>query len=78
MKINDLRGKIANVLELNPEDITDSFNFSTQEEYDSLAVLGLIAFISESFNKTFSAVQLMELTSLQSLIDLIGKENFEE
>lgn len=48
------------------------------EEYDSLAVMSIIAFVDEHFKKSLTAGQLSQLTDFNSLMDLIGKEHFAE
>lgn len=56
----------------------DTLDASTQltdlEEYDSLAVLSLIAMIDEHFGKRIPGVEFQKITTVQSLMDLIGVE----
>lgn len=78
MKKTELKKKIADILEIDPSEVTDAFDFSLREEFDSLAVLGLIAFFSENFGKKFSTAELRGLTTLQSLMKLVGLEQFED
>lgn len=78
MKKAELKNKIADILEIDSSEVKDAFDFSLREEFDSLAVLGLIAFFSESFGKKFSTAELRGLTTLKSLMDLVGAENFED
>ena len=48
------------------------------EGYDSLSVLSIIALIDENFNMSLTANQFKSLTTVRSLMDLIGKEHFTE
>jgi acyl carrier protein len=77
MKKSELKAKIADILEIDPAEVTDDFDFSRRDEFDSMAVLGLIAFFSDSFGRQFTTAQLRGLTGLQSLMDLVGPERFE-
>lgn len=47
------------------------------EEYDSLAVLSLIALIDEYFGKRIPGTEFQKITTVQSLMDLIGSDQFE-
>jgi len=47
------------------------------EEYDSMMILGIIAFVDEKFNKSLTTEQLNGITDFKSLMDLIGLENFD-
>ena len=58
------------------EKLTPETNLKDIEEYDSLTVLSIIAFIDRTFKKTLSADQLMKVTTISSLIDYIGQEHF--
>ena len=56
----------------------DSLNESTVltdlEEYDSLAVLSLIAMIDEHFGKRIPGVEFQKITTVKSLMDLIDSD----
>ena len=43
------------------------------EEWDSLAVLGILSFLEDDFNLEMSEEELGELESIQELTDLIKK-----
>ena len=43
------------------------------EEWDSLAVLGVLSFLEDDFNLEISAEELGEFESIQELTDLIKK-----
>jgi len=56
----------------------DSLNESTVltdlEEYDSLAVLSLIAMIDEHFGKRIPGAEFQKITTVKSLMDLIDSD----
>jgi len=68
--------KLVDILETE-EDLTPQTNLNDVEEYDSLTVLSIIAFVDKNFSKTLSADQLASVTTVNSLIDIIGADNFE-
>jgi acyl carrier protein len=47
------------------------------EEYDSMMILGIIAFVDQFFDKTLTAEQLNGISDVTSLMELIGIDNFE-
>ncbi len=64
-------------------DITsvDTIDESTQlrdlEEYDSLAVLSLIAMVDEHFGKRLPGSEFQKVTTVESLMSMIGPEQFD-
>jgi acyl carrier protein len=66
---------LAELLETE-EKLTPETNLKEVEEYDSLTILSVIAFIDKTFKKTLSAEQIAKVTTINSLIDCIGQENF--
>ena len=46
-------------------------------EFTSLAVLSVMAFIDEHFDKTLSAKEIYSITTIKSLMELIGSNQFE-
>lgn len=63
-------------------DSVEGFNSETNlkdlEEYDSLMIMSIIAFIDDNFSRKLTTKQLNELKTINDLIVLIGKENFED
>jgi acyl carrier protein len=59
----------------------DSVNSNTVykelEEYDSFFVLSIIALVDNLFSINLSSKQLIEIETIGELMDLIGKENFD-
>ncbi|MCD6115435.1 acyl carrier protein [bacterium] len=46
------------------------------EEYDSLSTLGIIALIDEHFGKKLSGEYLQNITTVKSLMEMIGEDQF--
>ena len=77
MTINDFVKEITELFEIE-EELSLQSNLKEYEEYDSMAIMTLVAFIHKNFGKRFDAKQFIEINTIQSLIDLIGNENFTE
>jgi len=58
--------------------LTEETILKELEEYDSMSILAIIALIDEKFNVQLTAVQLACVTTIGSLIKLVGLEKFEE
>jgi acyl carrier protein len=77
MKKNDFVKQLTEYCEFEDQGFNLDTPFKSIEGYDSMAVMAMIAFTDEKFNKKLTAQQLMKLTDFKSLIVLIGEENFE-
>ena len=77
MKKNEFVDQLSEYCEFENENFTLDTPFKTIEEYDSLAVMSIIAFVDENFQMSLTGVQLRELTDFKSLIELIGVDKFE-
>lgn len=77
MNKNEFLNKIAIYCEFEDSSMTLETILKTIDGYDSLSVMSMIAFIDENFGQKFSAKQFQSLTDFNSLIDLIGKEKFD-
>ena len=53
-------------------------NLKSLESYDSLALLTIIAFVDENFNKKVEAKHFKDIKTIDDLMMVIGKENFED
>jgi len=78
MKTEDFINELKDALEMEDEDqeITLETNLKELEEYDSLSVLSIIAMIDQRFEKQISSSDFIKITTIKSLMDLIGKEYF--
>lgn len=63
-------------LELESEINLDT-NLKEMEEWDSVLAMVLIGFVADSFNVTLTADHLGGMTTINSLIGMIGVEKFE-
>ena len=77
MKKNDFVIRLSEYCEFENNNLTLDSLFKSIEGFDSLAIMSIIAFVDEYFNKTLKASQLQEITDFNSLILLIGVENFD-
>lgn len=79
MKTEDFINELKDAIEIEDEDqeITLETNLKELEEYDSLSVLSIIAMIDKYFGKQIPSSDFIKITTIKSLIDLIGKEYFD-
>lgn len=75
MLINQFLEELKDMLELS-EDIDLDTDLKSLDEFDSMAIMSLIAFIHKTFGKQFNARQLNNITTVQSLVELIGADSF--
>ena len=78
MKTDDFINELKEALEIEDEDqeITLETNLKELEEYDSLSVLSIIAMIDKYFGKQIPSLDFIKITTIKSLMGLIGKEYF--
>lgn len=78
MKKSEFYDVLMETLEIESVESIDTSTLLTDlEEYDSLAVLSLIAMIDEHFGKRIPGTDFYKITTVQSLMDLIGTDQFE-
>lgn len=79
MKIENFINELKDALEIEDEgkEITLETDLRYVEEYDSLSVLAIIAMIDKNFDKQIPSADFIKITTIKSLIDLIGKEYFQ-
>lgn len=79
MKKKEFIDELKDALEIEDEDqeITIETNLKDLEEYDSLSVLSIIAMIDKNFGKQIPSSDFSKVTTVSSLMELIGKEHFE-
>ena len=78
MRKSEFIDQLKETLELEDRELTAETNLKNLEEFDSLAAMYLIAMVDESFGKELSADEIRSITTVSSLIDIIGEENFAE
>ncbi len=79
MKKKEFIDELKDALEIEDEDkeITLETDLRYVEEYDSLSVLAIIAMIDKNFGKQIPSTDFSKVTTVSSLMELIGKEHFE-
>ena len=79
MKKKEFIDELKDALEIEDEDqeITLETDLRYVEEYDSLSVLAIIAMIDKNFGKQIPSSDFVKVTTVNSLMGLIGKEYFE-
>jgi acyl carrier protein len=77
MNKNEFVNQLSEYCEFENDNFTLNTTFKSIEGYDSLAVMSIIAFVDEKFKMKLTATQLRELKDFNSLISLIGEDNFE-
>ena len=79
MKKSDFLKEMQEMLEITSVDKLEEDTVIRQlAEYNSLFVLSIIAFVDDSFGVQLSAEQLANLTTIKSLMELIGNDKFED
>lgn len=78
MRKSELIDQLKETLEIEDREFTAETNLKDLEEFDSLAAMYLIAMVDENFGKELSADEIRSITTVSSLIDIIGEENFTE
>lgn len=75
MTINEFMVKLAELIEIEDGLSLDS-NLKDYEEFDSMAIMSLVAFIHKNFGMQFNARQLNQVDTVESLVKLIGNDSF--
>ena len=75
MTINEFMVKLAELIEIE-DDLSLDSNLKDYEEFDSMAIMSLVAFIHKNFGKQFNARQLNQVDTVESLVELIGSDTF--
>lgn len=76
MKTQDFLVKLQDELE-EEQTLELTTNFKSLVSYDSLALLTIIAFVDENFNKKIDAKSFKDLITVSDLMEVIGTDNFE-
>ena len=78
MNTQDFIEKLKEALEFEEIEITENTNLKQIEGYDSMSIMTIIAFVDENFSKKLTAKQLASITTVKSLKELIGQEDFSD
>lgn len=77
MNTSDFIVKLKETLEIEDE-ITLNTELTSINGYDSMSVLSLIILIDQLFNLKVTSIEFRSLTTIQSLINIIGASKFKE
>ena len=69
--------RLKEIMQIEDNEIDETTNMRDLPEFDSLALMSIIVFIDEHFQKTIRASEFKNVTTIKSLIELIGPEKFE-
>ena len=75
MKIEEVYVWIADVFELDPEDISPEMERDDIEGWDSLGMLSLMARLDEDFEIMLEEDDLDALQGVQSIVELLQRNN---
>jgi|WetSurMetagenome_2_1015567.scaffolds.fasta_scaffold176075_2 acyl carrier protein len=78
MKTQEFIKNLQEALDLEKKDLTTETNLKTLDGYDSMSVMTIIALADEHFSKKLTAQQLASITTVRSLIELIGTDHFSD
>lgn len=74
MTVAEFNEKLAELLEYDGI-LTEDVQFADVKEYDSLAIMGIVAFVFSNFKKKIPGKDLTGVKTVRELIDLIGREH---
>jgi len=77
MKTSVFLEKLQEELE-EDEILTPETNLKSLESYDSISLLAVIAFVDEHLSKKIDTKHFKDIETVSDLMNVIGKENFEE
>lgn len=75
MKTSEFLSKLKEELEFDSE-LEINSNIKELDEWDSMAAMVLIGFVSDQFGMTLNANDIAGITTIESLIEKIGQDKF--
>jgi acyl carrier protein len=69
--------ELLECMDIDPVDISETTVFSELEDFDSMAIMSIVAYVDEKFEKTMAAEELKKVKTVKDLMELIGMEHFE-
>ncbi|MEU8409485.1 acyl carrier protein [Micromonospora sp. NPDC048842] len=70
----ELRGRIATVLDIDPAEVTDDAHFAEDLEVDSLLALEITVRLEREYGVKLDEKELAAVTSLQATYDLLNRK----
>ena len=74
MKINEFCQQLKDLMEIEDVEITEETRLIDLPEYDSIAVMSIIAMVDEEFGVNLDGEQLSTVQNVNDLIGIIGKD----
>lgn len=72
-RMNSLREMIADVLEVEPSEITDTSHFQEEHEADSLRAIEILARLEEEYKIEIPQDELANMTNLSAVYEVVKK-----
>lgn len=77
MKKDEFFAGLLECMEIEPVELSEDSVFKELEDYDSMAVMSIVAFADEKFGAVLAAEELEKMVTVKDLMDLIGPEHFD-
>jgi acyl carrier protein len=77
MKKNIFFEELLECMDIEPVEIDETTIFTELEDFDSMAIMSIVAYADEKFGKTMAAEELQKVKTVRDLMELIGREHFE-
>lgn len=71
--IDELRDIVAEVLEIEPEELTDTGDFVEEYEADSLRAIEILARIEKRYRISIPQAELPEMQNLKAVHDIVAR-----
>jgi len=71
--LTELRKIVADVLELEPEEVTDGGDFAEEYEADSLRAIEILARIEKRYKVEIPQSELNEMRNLKAVYDVVAR-----
>jgi acyl carrier protein len=75
MQIVDFLDELTELIEADNA-LTIETNLQELEEFDSLAVMSIIAYVDDKFDQRLSSADLKAIATVRDLLEKIGEANF--
>jgi len=72
MKKNEFITLLSEELEISSLTLSENTLWANVKEYDSMAVMTIMAICEEHFNKKFTAIEIAKMKTVQNLIEALG------
>ena len=69
--------ELLECMDIDPVEINETTVFRELEDFDSMAIMSIVAYVDEKFEKTMAAEELKKVNTVRDLMELIGMGHFE-